>query len=883
MPDPSAVTTFLFAGIEGSTQLHAEAADRMRLAIAAHDELAHRAIEAHGGTVITLTGDGVRAVFTDPLDGVRTAIELQSGLADPAATASIPLHVRCGLHLGEAGRRINDSFGPAVDRAQRVMEAAHGGQVLLSQAAALLVAGRLPAETELADLGSVRLRDLGSPERLYQLVHPSLRRTFPPLHSLETRPNNLPQQLTSFVGRESELAEVKRRLYKNRLVTVAGVGGLGKTRISLQAGADLLDDFPDGVWFVELAPLADARLVPQAVASVLGIKEEAARPVAETLPKHIENRQLLLILDNCEHMAVAVAELAKVLLQASPRTKILASSREVLQIAGEKKYSLPPLPVPQEGEPTTVDALTQSAAVRLFVDRAVAAQPSFRVTTTNAPAVAEICRRLDGIPLALELAAARARSLTMETMAARLTDRFRLLTQGDRTALPRQQTLRACIDWSYDLLSETERALLRSLAVFAGGFVLTAAEAVGTHGEVESADVLDLLDRLVQKSLVEFDVDGDRYRLLETVRQYALERLEEAGEDAAARTRHLECQVMLTQHAFWKLLGPEQRTWMLRLDAERENLLAAHRWCDRADNGGEQGLFLVGALRGYWLHRGLLELGSRITEEALARPGAPTIGLQRCWALQAAGWLRFWMGDYAKAREYADESTRVAREAQHKPSIAFVLILKGMVCETQGDRAQALAHLEEAIALSREVGEPHQLAQAVHALGELHRAHGNLDAAQPLYEEALSLQRKLGDSYESAICLLNLSRVAIQRGSGDSARAMLLQALAIAAEIGSRLVGQFVLDISAWLAAFVGDPAKAARFFGAAEAQLEETGYHREMVDEAPMAPVVARAREILGTEAFAAAESAGRALSYDEATTEVRAWLSRPSRPEEP
>ena len=515
--------------------------------------------------------------------------------------------------------------------------------------------------------------------------------------------------------------------------------------------------------------------------------------------------------------------------------------------------------------------------MHLFVDRAVAAQPSFRITAENAPAVGEICRRLDGIPLALELAAARARSLTMETIASRLSDRFRLLTQGDRTALPRQQTLRACIDWSYDLLSDKERALLRGLAVFAGGWVLAAAEAVGADGEVKSADVLDLLDRLVQKSLVEFDAESDRYRLLETVRQYAVERLGEAGEEVAARSRHLRCQVMLTQHAFWKLLGPEQRTWMVRLDAELENLLAAHRWADRAEDGGELGLFLVGALRAYWLHRGLLELGSTITEEALKRPNSPTKGLQRCWALQAAGWLAFWMGDYAKAREYGDESMQVAREAGHKPSMAFVLILKGMVCETQGDRAEALAHLEEAIALSREAGEPHQLAQAIHASGELHRAHGNLDRAQQSYEEALSLQRQLGDSYESAICLLNLARVAIQRGSADSARAMLLDALAIAAEIGSRLVGQFVLDISAWLAAFVGEWEVAARFFGAAETQLEETGYHREQVDEAPMAPVIARAREKLGTEAFAVAEAAGRALTYEEATTEVRAWLNGP------
>ena len=876
MSDASAVTTFLFADIEGSTRLWAEAPERMRLALAAHDAIVRTAIESQRGTMAKMTGDGFHAVFADPIDAIGAALQLQQELADPAATADIALRVRCGLHLGVAEWRDNDYFGPAVNRAQHIMDAAHGGQVLLSQSVALLVSGRLPPNAELADLGSVRLRDLAGPERICQLVHPSLRRDFPALRSLATQPNNLPQQLTTFIGRDSELAEIKGRLHRNRLVTVAGVGGLGKTRMALQVGAEVLDDFPDGVWFIELASLADARLVPQAVASVLGIKEEGGRGVIDALLKHVGDRQLLLILDNCEHVTHACAELAKKLLQAGPHLKILATSRELLEVDGEKKFRLPPLPIPDPGESASIDALRQSAAVRLFVDRAMAAQPSFRVTAENAAAVADICRRLDGIPLALELAAARARSLTMDTMAARLSDRFRLLTQGDRTALPRQQTLRACIDWSYELLSEMERALLRRLAVFAGGWQLAAAEAVGVGGAVAAENILDLLDRLVQKSLVEFETESGRYRLLETVRQYANERLDEAAEAVATRTRHLRYHVTLTQHAFWKIQGPEQRAWMSRLDSERENLLAALSWCDHAENGGEWGLWLVGALRGYWLHRGLLELGYRVTAEALERPGAPTKTLQRCWALQAAGWLSFWMGNYAKARAFCDESMAVARELGDKASLTFVLILAGMVCETQGDQAGARAYLEESLALSRTVGNKHQLAQAVHALAELRRAHGDLDAAQPLYEEALALQRQLGDSYECAICLLNLARVAIQRGSAEKARTMLLEALAIAADIGSKLVGQFVLDISAWLAAFVGDWAHAARFFGAAGTQLKATGYHREAVDEEPMAPLIARARESLGIEAFTGAEADGHALSYDEATVEVREWLGR-------
>ena len=873
MHDASAVTTLLFADIEGSTRLWAQAPERMRQALARHDALARTAVEDHRGTVVKMTGDGVYAAFGDPIDAVRAALHLQQVLSDPAATAGVPLRVRCGIHLGVVQRRDNDYFGTAVKRAACIMEAAHGGQVLLSQAVSLLVAERMPAGVELHDLGFVRLRDLAGPERIYQVAHPQLRRDFPAVRSLEATPNNLPQQVTSFIGREDEMAEVKEWLAKTRLLTLVGVGGLGKTRMSLQVGADVLDDFPDGVWFVELAPLVDARLVPQAVASVLGVKEEAGRPLAEALIKHVEDRQLLLILDNCEHLTAACRNLAKDLLQAGPQLKVLASGREPLQMAGETTYPLSSLSVPDPQQPLTVAALTQCAAVRLFVDRAMAAQPAFRVTAANATAVADICRRLDGIPLALELAAARTRSLAVETMAARLSDRFRLFTGGDRTALPRQQTLRACIDWSYDLLTEVERAVLRRLAVFAGGWMLAAAEAVAAGGAVGSMDVLDLLSQLVQKSLVEFDAEGGRYRLLETVRQYALERLDEADEGSEARTQHLTFYVTLAQQSFWKILGPEQRTWMSRLNVERENLLTAHAWCDRAEEGGELGLRLVSAVRIYWLHRGLLELGYRITVEALARAAAKGRSLHRCWALQAAGCLSFWMGNYAEAREFGSESLGIAREIRDTESVAAVLILVGMVSQAQGERAKARAYLEEALALSREFGNQNLLAQALHALAEFHRA-GNLDAAEPLYEEALVLQRELGDSYESAICLLNLARVAIQRGSADRARTMLLEALAIATEIGSLLVEQFVLDISAWLAALLGDFASAARFYGAAEAQLKQTGYHRESVDEVPMAPLIARAREALGAAAFVAAESAGGALSHKEAMAEARVWL---------
>jgi predicted ATPase/class 3 adenylate cyclase len=494
--DRSAVTTYLFTDIEGSTRLWETEPDKMRPALARHDTIVRTCVEGNGGTVVKMSGDGVHAVFADPLDAVRATLELQRTIAELKATEGVALQIRCGMHAGVDERRDNDFFGSGVNRAARIMSVAHGGQVLLSQAVAALVSGRLPDGVSLRDLGAVRLRDLASPERVYQVVHQQLRQGFPPLRSLEATPNNLPQQLTSFVGRERELADIRNQLGNTRLLTLFGAGGLGKTRLSLQVAAEVLDDYPDGVWFVDLAPMTDARLVPQAAASVLDVKEEVGRPVLEALVKFVDDRKLLLILDNCEHLLHACAELVTQLLRSGPHLRILASSRQPLQVAGETTYHVPSLSVPEPQGTVTIQVLAQYEAVRLFVDRARAVQPSFQITDTNSRAVVDICHRLDGIPLAIEFAAARVRALSVDEISARLNDRFRLLTGGDRTALPRQQTLRASIGWSYDLLTDHERALLRRLSVFAGGWTLEAVETVGVDGFVSWIQPVEATDWL---------------------------------------------------------------------------------------------------------------------------------------------------------------------------------------------------------------------------------------------------------------------------------------------------------------------------------------------------------------------------------------------------
>lgn len=875
MQENPAVTTFLFTDIEGSTRLWEEQPERMRLALAQHDVLARRAVENRGGSVVKTTGDGLHAAFGDPLDALVAVIELQQSLAAPDATHGVVLRVRCGLHVGVVERRDNDFFGTAVNRAARIMSVAHGGQVLVSQALAALVGARLPSRMTLRDLGLARLRDLAQPERVYQLVHPSLRESFPALRSLEAIPNNLPQQVTSFIGRDRELGEIRELLRRARLVTVVGAGGLGKTRVSLQVAADALDDFPDGVWLVELAPLADPQLVPEAVASVLGVKEEAGRSTAQALARHCTDRRLMLILDNCEHLINACAELAATLLQSLPELKILASSRERLNIRGETTYSLPPFVAPDPRAKATIAELAHSDAVRLFIERAIAAQPSFRASGSNAACIAEICYRLDGIPLAIELAAARVRAIGIETIAARLNDRFRLLTGGDRSALPRQRTLRALIDWSHELLSEPERVLFRRLPVFAGGFSLEAAETVAADDALPSTDVLDVVARLVEKSLVMLDVDGAHYRMLETVREYAAERLQASGEAYAVRNRHLLYYGALAERTWPELFGAGQANALARLDVERENLLAAHAWCDHADNGVEHGVRLVHALKSYWINRGLAELGHRLAFEALARTRAGEQTMWRCRALFNTGQIACWLGRYVEAQACLDESLTIARALGDTKRIAAALQPLGMACLGLGDPVGARGHLEEALALAREQGDQHDLVAALNAMAQFHRTQGDVEAAMPLYEHVLDLARKIDDRESIALGLLNLAMAIVGR-SGDRVPAMLLEVLAIADETGSKPVAQSALEVSAGFAASRAEWERAARLFGAAEMHAETTGFHRDAADEAFLAPLVACARREIGESAFRPAAAAGRALGYADAKTEMHAWLAQ-------
>jgi non-specific serine/threonine protein kinase len=668
-----------------------------------------------------------------------------------------------------------------------------------------------------------------------------------------TAAHNLPAELNSFVGREAEIAEVLRLLGQSRLVTLTGMGGTGKTRLSLHVAAGSLSQFRDGAWLVELSPVADERHVPSAVASALGFPEA-------DLDAYLARRNLLVVLDNCEHLLQGCAAIAHRLLQACPGARILATSREPLHVTGEATFRVPPLDRPQ--------------AIQLFVERARAADPSFEPGAETVEAVAGICTRLDGLPLAIELAAARVRALPVSSIAERIDDRFRLLTGGDRTAMPRQQTLRASIEWSYDLLSAAERALLSRLAVFAGGCTLEAAEAVCGGGEVELAStVLELLPGLVEKSLVAFEPHGKRYHLLESVREYALEQLSGSGEAATIRDRHVQWTLAFASRARQELIGPDYAAWLHAIDLERENVMAALAWCRESRANAEQGLRLVSTLKQYWVSRGLIALARSVMLDSLER--SPERTRARARTLFDVGQMGFLLGLHRDARAHLEESLAIARELDDKVAIGQALQPLGWACLAVGDAQAAARHHEEAVECARALGDPRNVAAAIVGLAQFKRAQGALSEAEPLFEHALDLAREMGDSESVGVGLLNLAMVAIDAGHGERAPPLLAEAATVAADTRSKYVGQSVLEASAGLASLRGDWERCARLFGAAEAEAARTGLRRDAADEAFLAARVEAARKALGKAKFAGAEAEGRALSYEEALGAARAWVS--------
>jgi predicted ATPase/DNA-binding CsgD family transcriptional regulator len=746
---PAGTVTFLLTDVEGSTAGWVRSPEGLAVAIPRHYEVLDEAIGAHGGVrpVEQGEGDSTVAAFSRASDALAAAVDAQRSLTAEPWPDGAEVRVRMAVHTGEAQLRDEGNYvGLALARCARIRSCAHGGQVLVSEATAALVGDTPPPDVVLRDLGTHRLKDLGRPERVWQLVHPDLAQEFPPLHSLDAHRHNLPVQLTSFVGREAELAVIDKLLPETRILTLTGAGGCGKTRLALQLAVRVVDHYPDGVWVIELAPVNDGELVASTVLRALGLREEQGRPPAKTLESHLRDRRAMLILDNCEHLVPACAALADALVRSCPSVQVLATSRAPLTVEGEVPWRVPNLSAPTRTDPVGLDTMDGYEAVRLFIERARQARPNFEVTTETAPAVAEICRRLDGIPLAVELAAARARMLTPQEICDGLADRFRLLVGRTRTATRHHQTLQASVDWSYQLLEEDERVLLHRLSVFAGTVGLDTVEAVSEGNGLERLAILDVLAGLIDKSLVVVEDEGPaaRYRLLETIRQYADARLAESGDRDRLHRRHRDHFVEAAERLGLQLVGTNQEGAAAALAEAYPNLAAAFEW-SRGQGDTDALLRLVGALFYFFIIRGMFVQGRRWSQAALA-PGDGSASL-RVRALVADGHLAVFGGDVISTPPAVAEAVEIARDLDDE---AASLRSEGLAAELTAfaDPETGAPLLRDNLAVARDRGDVWWLTEGLCNLAVVHGLVGDFVQARTTSGEALGLAEAAGDRFE---------------------------------------------------------------------------------------------------------------------------------------
>lgn len=846
--------TFLFTDIEGSTKLWEAHPETMRGSLARHDALMREAIAASNGYVFKTIGDAFCAAFATAPEAIEAVLNAQLALTAESWPAETPIKVRMALHTGAVESRDDDYFGPPVNRVARLLSTAHGGQSVLSQPTYELVRDALPPQSSVKDLGAHQLKDLARPEQVYQLLHPMLPAAFPPIRSLSTHPNNLPQQLTSFIGREKETEDLKSLMGKSRLVTLIGSGGTGKTRLSLQVAADVLEKYPDGVWFVELAPLSDPDLVARTLADVLSVKEQAGEPVMATLLRFLKDKKLLVVLDNCEHLVASCASLVHEILQKCPDVQVLASSREGLGISGEQTYRVPSLSLPDPTKPQTAESLSHYESVSLFIDRAVLAKSDFQVTNQNAPALASLCYHLDGIPLAIELAAARVRSLTIEDIDSRLDQRFRLLTGGSRTALPRQQTLKALVDWSYDLLGDAEKALLCRLSVFAGGWTLEAAEAVCAGDPIEDWEVLDYLTSLCDKSLVVADEHAGttRYSLLETVRQYAGDRLREAGEQETYRTRQLQYMRAFAQECEPKLRGAGQVEALGLLDRERDNLRAALEWSRQT--GSEDGLWLVGSIWYYWYIRAHVREGRMWADSLLEATTGEHSREATARALVASGNMAMGLQDDGTFLARFQQALDLCDGTESPRLLATVHSGLGNAFCRSGDGTNGLLHFEIATELYLQAGDRLGYVKVMIGKG-VYQEVSHPQEAFLTYQKALAESTVLGEPFLIGLILGNMGAVVEVLGDFEAAKDYHQRALRIRTELDDRAgIAGSLEGVAQVVAATAPDQERATsatRLITAATKIREETGFVNSQDSTERVAKTTDTLRGVLGQEEF--------------------------------
>jgi len=822
---PTGTVTFFFSDIEGSTRLIQQLGERYPDVLLAHHTVLRQALAEHGGNELRTEGDSFFIVFGSALDACSGAAAAQQALQSHAWPEGGRVQVRIGLHTGEATLVGNEYLGLDVHRAARVASAAHGGQVLISETTRALVDHVLPSSLTLKDLGLHRLKDLARPERLYQLNIDGLPGEFPALRTLEATPNNLPTQMTSFIGRDDQVREGRELLSRARLLTLTGPGGTGKTRLSLQIAADVMDQFPDGVYFVPLAAVQDPELVPSAIAQALAISSTGGRRPIDALLEHLHDKRTLLVLDNFEQLLPA-APLAIMLLEGSPGLRVLVSSRSVLRVYGEQEFPVPPLAVPDLKALPSLSALSQFEAVRLFIERAVAVKPDFRATNENAPAIAGICERVDGLPLAIELAAARIKLFSPQALLSRLEKSLTALGSGARDLPSRQQTLRGAIQWSYEMIDALGRRLLARFSVFARGGSLEQVESVCGPPDDIGGDVIDMLDQLADQSLVRRlpDFSEPRFLMLQTIREFAAERLERSDEAAAIKDRHVQAFIALVQQAQPYVFGSRRKEWLDRLEMEDDNLRAALDWT-LATGDAKNAMLLSACLWRFWQMRGHIHEGRARVVAALALPKSRDYPMERLQALEAAGGLAYWQADMESAQRFYDECLELTRTTGDKRALANALYnaaFPNVVNMRESERPRQL--LLEALPLFRELGDQSSVGRTLWGLGNGYYFDREYATAKVTLEESHAVFRTVDDRFGLGWALHTHGLVSLKMGDIEAARKDFLEAIELFKEGGDVSGMVLQLDNLSQVIRADGDPGTATRLASAARVHQRSTG-----------------------------------------------------------
>jgi predicted ATPase/class 3 adenylate cyclase/DNA-binding CsgD family transcriptional regulator len=848
---PQGTVTLLFTDMEGSTSLLQRGGERYADVLEACRHLLRTAFHHYHGHEIDTQGDAFFVVFARASDALSAAVDAQRSLASQAWPEGIAVRVRMGLHTGEPHLAADGYVGLDVHRAARIMNAGHGGQILLSQTTRDLVEHELPEGASLRDLGAHRLKDLEHPSHLYQLVTPGLPADFPPLKTLDTHAHNLPIQLTSLIGRGQEVAAVGHLLQRQevRLLTLTGPGGSGKTRLGLQVAAELCEEFSDGVFFVNLAPLSDPELVVPTIAQTLGLKEAASQPLLDLVSAWLREKQLLLLLDNFEQVVGAASQVAA-LLARCPKLNMLVTSRAVLHVRGEQEFEVPPLALPDIKCLPDLVTLSQYEAVALFIAQAQAVKPDFQVTTVNAPAVAQICVHLDGLPLAIELAAARSKMLPPLALLSRLGQRFTLLTSGAQDAPARQQTLRNTIAWSYDLLDAGEQRLFRRLSVFGGGVTSEAIEALYTTLGDEPGLVLDGIASLIDKSLLrqtEQEAEEPRFVMLETIREYGREALTVRGEVDATRQAHAAYYLALAEAAEQEWEGPQEAVSFARLEQEHNNLRAAMSWLlERGE--AEMALRLCAALWWFWGWSDYIHEGWSFLERALEGSEEVAVPL-RAKALWSAGNLASQLlGYFERGEALCQESLAQFRAIGDTKGMGNAVFQLAIVAQLKGDFAAARSRYEESLVLAREVGDKSLVAWALSFLAEIAIWQGEYARARPLLEEGLALFRASGEKTGEASSILCLAIMLFAQGDLERAHAVAEECLALHREIGTRSAEANVLPVLGEITFYQGDTTTARLL-------LEKTcAFYREVGNKEQLAWTLSLLAKVIAAQGDLAA-----------------------------